>query len=220
MANNTETPAKKPSLLEATLLREDFIQTVATNLMKVNPNDYGTKGMDAANSTYQTLMNSEGMNEYKGNLNNKKQAEYTALGVAGEPSQISNADLSYEIIKQIDEVMSMSKLGELYDVVKKVAPGLDFKIDDKIKNMTANDLIQIAHNKKAITEKGFDLSKLSKEEQVGFTMYQTLSSAYKEMSALNLMSGSLYQKYNEQCKAISDELAPKPENPEGQETSQ
>lgn len=213
MTDKDKSKEKKSSALEDTLLREDFMQTVASNLIKSKPNEYGSKGLDAANSVYDQVMNSENMSAYRNQLNGKKQELYRSQGVAGEPSAMSNGDLSYEVMKQIDSVMSMSKLGELYSVIKKAVPGLDIKIPKGIENMTQNQLIEIASKKKALTEKGLDATKLSKEEQVAFAMYETLSSAYKELGAANLISNAIYQEFNEKGKILSDELKPKEEKP-------
>ena len=206
------TKQKESSVLERTLLREDFRGIVATNLIKSDSNKYGTQATQNAETSYDALMNSEYVQEIRKKAHQSQKAEYAKLGVAGESSYMSNQEISALIITQINEVMEMSKLGDLYAVVKKIAPGLDIKIDERIKGFTKKELLQSAIEKKAINEKGeLDSKKLSKEEQMAIEMYQNLSQAYKEIDATNLRTNALYARFNEMGSAINKELNPEPE---------
>ena len=207
MAEKENQPKEKKSKLEITL--EAFSGVVATNRIKLKPNEYGEKAYGFANSIYDVIMGSKNIGEMREQNYQASKAEYQRLGVAGEPTYLSNPELSRLILKQVEENMSSVKIGELYNAVKKFAPKLDIKIDDKIKNMSFNSLIDIIRERKAITKEGkLDLKKLSKEEQVAYSMYELISESYKEATVFNLMADAFYQSANETGKNLNKILQP------------
>lgn len=209
MAEKKDTKQKEASVLEKTLLREDFQGIVGSNYVKLH---YGKEAGEDIDKKYSSIMNGEKINEIRSQYHEEQKARYKSKGIAGEPSYLSHSDLSLLVAEQIDQVMLRSKLGKLYSVIKKVAPKLDIKISDKIKDMTMKELEEIMVKKNAITKDGkLDLNKLSKEEQSAYLMYNTLSDAYREISGANLIGKTAYEKYNEKGKVANDILEPKDE---------
>ncbi|MFA5953397.1 MAG: hypothetical protein WC812_02285 [Candidatus Pacearchaeota archaeon] len=215
MTEKKPEPKKEPSILEKTLLREDFMQIVGANLVKANPNEYGSRGVNYVDPVYSQVMNSEAVNNIRLNEYQKSKQEYEARGVFGDPSYLSNPEISNLVIRQIDEVMEKSSLGELYSVVKKIAPGLDFKLPDKLKGLSREEVINNVIKKGAITkEGGLDAKKLSPEEQDYFGFYQLISNAYKEISALSLMNSGFYSSINAMGNQLGEKYFPKPKEKE------
>jgi len=210
-----EDKKKEPSNLEKTLLRGDFQQIVGTNTAKSDPTRYGSFGLEVADPAYDNVMNSEAIQKLRTAEYQKKKAEYKANGVFGDPTYLSNPEVSNLVMKQIEEQMSLASLGELYSVIKKVAPSLDFKIPEQLKGLSQQKLLQSAIEKKALTEKGLDSKKLSEDEQNAFALYQTLSNTYKEANVLNLLNAGVYGQANQVGNAIWEKynLKPKEEAP-------
>jgi len=204
-----EDKKKEPSNLEKTLLRGDFQQIVASNLGQ-NFEKYGSFERDIAEPAYQQTMQSEEITKLRNSIHNQQKAEYKSRGVFGDPGYLSDPQMSNHIMTQIDEEMSLASLGELYSVIKKVAPSLDFKIPEQLKGLSQQKLLQSAIEKKALTEKGLDPKKLSEDEQNAFALYQTLSNTYKEANVLNLLNAGVYGQANQVGNAIWEKYNPKP----------
>jgi hypothetical protein len=201
---------KELSNLEKTLLRGDFQQIVGTNVAKSDPTRYGSFGLEVAEPAYDNVMQSEAIAKVRNAEYQNKKAEYQSRGVFGDPAYLSNPEVSNLVMKQIDEQMSIASLGELYNVIKKIAPGLDFKIPEQLKGLSQTKLMQSAIEKKALTDKGLDAKKLSEDEQNAFALYQTLSSTYKEANVLNLLNAGVYGQANAVGNAIWEKYNPKP----------
>lgn len=205
MANNGNSKEKEPSVLEKTLLSEDIQLTNATNRIKANPFKYGSQAYESSQGAYDAVMKGEEITKIRQGAYDSKKAEYQKLGVSGEPSYVSDSDVSALILKQTDEVIAMAKLGDLYNVIKKVDPSLDIKIPEKVKNISQLELM-----KKAVNEKGeFDEKKLTKEEKIAFSMINLVSEAYKEAIVNKVSQNEYYTSMKEAFKQMTEELEPK-----------
>lgn len=218
MAKNDKSKEKKPSNLELTALR--FGNLTGANELSKHPTTYGTNGEEIAGPAYRAALNSENMIEFKKQLQKQRDQEDERYHIAGQSESISDQEASRTAIKQTYEVMSMSKLGDVYNVVKQIAGELNFEIPEQLKDKIYVEVEQKI--KKQALENGgkIDPSKISKDDQNIINMYETLTNIYRKANARNILISGFLIEENERGKSIQDYYKPKPENPESQETPQ
>jgi hypothetical protein len=200
---NTEESAEQARALNVKkTLESKFIQNVAgSNLVKSNPYLYsGELGFRSAESLYDGTMSSEDAKKIKDQIFKQESDEGKKLGVAGEPTYPTGYDVSVQIMRQLEEILSISKLSELEKAVQEIGAKLDFKVPDELKNYIPTELIH-----KAAGEDGkVDVKSLSQEEQHALGLYQTLSEFYKRACALKAVQANYFADLNAQGTKIAD----------------
>ncbi len=205
MANETPTKEEMEQARATNVkktLESKFIQsTVGSNLVKTNPYLYtGELGFRSAESLYDQTMSSDDAKKLKEQIFNQRIKEGKELGVAGEPSYPSGYDVSFQIMKQLGEVLSISRLAELEKAVQDSGAKLDFKVPDELKDYISSELIN-----KSVGEDGkIDIKSLSKQEQDALGLYQVLSESYKRACALKASQANYFADLNAQGKQIAD----------------
>lgn len=207
--NNQSGLEEKLSIAKKTLENKDFQNILGSNQVKSNPFMYGQLGVQGADSTYSEIMKGDLINKTRNNLINQKKNSGDSLGVYGQPS-VSDYDVSIEIIQQIEENKKLLPLGELENITKEVAGGIEFEIPEELKNYNIKE-IETKIQRAEIEEirKGGKISpekiqgSLTEEEIDAFDVYQALSQAYNRGAALNSVEENYFSDINESLRQIS-----------------
>ena len=105
--------------------------------------------------------------------------------------------------------MKASYLEDLAEGVNKFAPGLEFKLPEKLKDYIPGELIQ-----KATEEKDGQImvnpEKLNEDEQVALRVYQNLREAYRLTAAKKAMDGNYLGDVKTTLDAIAEKYNPAP----------
>ena len=204
MEKEKTTQEKIAENLKATLESKFIQDVVGSNAVKTNPFMYGQLGLPGGEEAYLSAMSSEEANKIRQDDYNQKIKEGKQLGVAGEPSYATNYDLSLKIAKQVQEIMTLGKLGDLEGIVKTVAKGFEFEIPENLKNYSMQEVLA-----KAMNEKGeIDQTKLSEDEQKVLVAQQLLSQAYTRGVGLMASQSNYFADLNSQAKQIMDSYKP------------
>jgi hypothetical protein len=175
-------------------LESKFIQAVVGgNSIKANPLMYG-QASQGIEKTYDQVMEDEEANKMRKEIYQQKKQEGDQLGVIGEPAYPSNYDISLQIMKQVQSVMSMAKLDDLESIVKSVAKDLDFEVPKMLKDYSAYELMLKAQ----------EGEELSKDEQMALGSQQLLSQAYTRAVAFNVTKSNYFVDLNDQAGKIMD----------------
>jgi len=206
MTENQLTERESMRNLTLSTLERTLIQTtLGANLAK-DTTKYGSVGLESAKSAF----NSEEIKKAKEEKYQELSKQYEELGIAGEPTQLSNSDFSYEIIKGLESVMKNSYLEDLAEGVNKITPELKFELPDKLKGYILSELIQ-----KAAEEKDGKIminpEKLSEDEQIALRVYEKLKEAYRLTTAKNVTDSNYLGDVKEYLNAITEKYNPKKE---------
>jgi hypothetical protein len=189
--------------LESKIMQEAF----AGNSIKSQQWMYGQNGAMGGEFVYNSAMNSKEAQEAKQNMYHEKLIFGKKNGVAGEPSPISNYDLSLQWMQQMNEVLQIAKIGELEKYSTAMGAKLDFKVPEKLKNFNLNDLVKDGEIK---------AENLSGMQKDAYTLHSVLSEAYRTaVINIALEKGSYFQ-INQHGKEIVEKYKPKENKPEGQ----
>ena len=179
------TPRKSARNLTLRTLEDIVIKGIVGANTAKDTAKYGAIGANSA----EDVLNGEEIKKVKEGKYQELSNKYKELGIAGEPTQPSNSDISYEMIKRLENVMKNSYLEDLAEGVNKIAPELKFELPEKLKNYVPAELMQ-----KAAEEKDGELiinpKKLNEDEQVAFGVYNQLREAYKLTAAKDVMDSN------------------------------
>jgi hypothetical protein len=201
--------------VKKTLETKLFQNTVGTNFVLTNQSVYGSSGVASAQSLYDSTMTSDEAKKERDNMYRVEVTEYRKRGVFGDPAMPSNGDLSNKLIKQLNEVMAIARLGELEAQVKALTKGTPYELKselpEELKKYLNSDLqIKLAQN--ADGDGNVDPIKvLDKNELVAFRAYGTLTKAYKMACAKKVADVGYFAEVNEELKEIADAYKPKEE---------
>jgi hypothetical protein len=194
--------------LDAKLIQD----TLATNTILSNQNLYGSENVERAQNYYNALTSGEDFNKEINADYQKTVDAYKKMGIFGEPSRPSNADVSAKLVQQFNEITQIATLEELLtgakNAVKKAGAKIEEELPQELKNYTYTDLIKLAGEKGAISKDGkISIDKLGKNEQNAFKMYSALVGVYKEACIQRVCSP--FGEYNQAIKEICDSYNPK-----------
>lgn len=189
------------SSLEKTLIKNTLGANIASDTVK-----YGTRGAESAKN----IFNGEEIKKAKEEKYQELSKQYEGLGIAGEPTHPSNADISYEIIQGLEHVMENSYLEDLAEGVNKIAPELAFELPDKLKGYTLMILKGIIKDKKAVDEKTgrIDPEKLDENEKDALGVYEKLREAYRLTTAKQVTDSNYLGNAKEYLNAITEKYNP------------
>jgi hypothetical protein len=197
--------------LEAKLIQD----TLTTNAILNNQSLYGSENVERAQNYYSNLTSGEDFSKMR-EADYKQTADtYKKMGIFGEPSRPSNADISAKLIQQFNEVTQIATLEELLTGAKNAVKKAGAKIEQEelpqeLKNYTYTDLIKLAGEKGAISKDGkLSIDKLNKNEQNAFNMYNVLVGVYKEACIQRVCSP--FGEYSQAIKEICDSYKPQGE---------
>src|SRR4030042_7171923 len=182
-----------------TLESKLFQGVLGSNSVLTNQSLYGALGVNSAQSTYDDSMSSKEIKEIRDKDYQERAKEYRARGVFGEPAYPSNGDVSNKIIRQIDEIMAVAKLGELEKIAKDAGAKLTFEVPEDLKNYSEFELIQKAYNQE--TGK-LDLKVLSDKEQIASGFYQTLVKEYQRACVFKTIHKNFFTDLNAEGEAL------------------
>ena len=178
----------KPTLEQlacATIEDEEFQATVGANYILENQARYGEKGKLAAQSAYETAMNSEAIQKIRQRKYEEKKKEFEKNGVHGFPNYLSDPEISNEIINLTNQSMPMVSLGKLEEIVGGLAQGFEFEVPKELKDYVYKNLYQkvvehaMGNGENENGEIEFKPEEaLDKKEQAAWDMYQFLSNNY------------------------------------------
>jgi len=218
MTENQITPRESMRNLTLSTLERTLIQnTLGSNIIKKDPFKYGQMGLESAENSYDSLMSGEEVQKMKQEEYDATKEEYTKLGVAGEPSYPSNANISYKIMQGLENVMKTSYLEDLAEGVKKVVPKeqlpeklkeLIYDFPEKLKGYIHSELIQKAAEEKEDGKIMINLEKLSEDGQSAIASYQILREAYRRSVAMNIVNSNYLGDLNEKAKQIMEKYNP------------
>lgn len=213
MAENNELKKEIIDNAKKTLENKLFQDVLGSNQVKNNPFLYGQLASQGADSKYEESINTDEAKKIRDDLYGNKKRQGNALGVYGEPS-ISNYDVSLDIIQQVEENKKRLPLGELENVVKGVANGLQSGLPDELKEYVIVDIeekIQKAQIGEFKRTGKIDPEKikefLTEEEVDAFNTYQALSQAYNRGAALNSSQADYFSDSNQILKNISEKYS-------------
>lgn len=161
--------------LERILLNPFNRDIVASNYLRENESLFGELGKNAGNSYYEGAMVSDEAQRVRNKLYEEEKKEKKRLGIADEVPYTDN----YRVVKKIMEMRDSAFLGlplkRLEESIKKVVPGLEFKVPNELRDATGTELVMKQMY-------GNDLSEAEKHilNVIGY-----LKSAYTSSLALN-----------------------------------
>jgi hypothetical protein len=195
--------------LDAKLIQD----ALATNTVLSNQSEYGAENVERARSYYDTFTAGKEFSEEREKEYAKTAEAYKKMDVFGEPSRLSNGDLSAKLIQQFHEATQGATLEELLTGANKIIKASEDKIKQEelpkvLRNYTYKELVKIADKKGAINKDGsVSADKLSNDEHQAFDMYQNLIGLYKEACIERICSS--VGKYSKAIKEICDSYKPK-----------
>ena len=131
-------------------LRNDFYRTVlGTNILREDPNYFGSHYHNIGEKQYDPAMASEEATKLRQELYAQELAEGKKAKVADRPDMTSN----YQLSKYISDTISSSiagmvhpeigpvslKLGKLEEILKEITPGVNLKIPGELKRFTGHE---------------------------------------------------------------------------------
>jgi hypothetical protein len=197
--------------LDAKLIQD----ALATNTILSNQSLYGSENVERAQNYYSNLTSGEDFNKMREAEYKQTAENYKKMGIFGEPSRASNADISAKLVNQFNEITQVATLEELLTGAKNAVKKAGAKIEqeelpEELKNYSYTKLVELATKKGAISKDGkLSLDKLNKNEQNAFKMYDVLVGAYKEACIQRVCSP--FGEYNQAIKDICDSYKPKVE---------
>lgn len=203
---------KQRALIVKNTLEFKLLQTsVGYNLVKSSQGDWGEYGVMAATEAYNNAMNSPDGQKERKTLQEQKEAEYKKYGVVGE-AFVPNADLSLKLARQLEEVMHMTKFGEIEKYAKDLGAKLDFRVPEEMKNYSIAEILKTVVDKKKGTA---DLSKLSESYKEAYNFYENvLSRVYERACAVSTLKGADYfADINAQARQFGEKYALPKEEP-------
>ena len=202
--NDKKAEHGRETVIKNTLESQLFKDTIGSNFGKSNPQLIGGWGASGVGYAYQKVTGSEEFNKIRQDGYQAKMAEMAKYGVYGEASMPSNGDISLGVYKQIEAVQQEATLGELEKYCLSAGAKLDFNVPKELSKMKAGSLIQ-----KAMTEKGFNINKLSNAEKDALGMYTVLKESFTRACVLGV--ADFYLELNAQGKEIAEKYTKKPE---------
>jgi len=149
-------------------------------------------------------MTNEDAVKRKNEMYEKKQQDYNRVGVAGDPSYSNHQELSYSLLTQLQEVMTIAKFGEIEkhtkDIVEKLGGSkLEFQVPEDMKNYSIAGIMEKYKDEKTGT---VNLSKLSESDREAYMFYENfLSTSYKKACEATAASkGNYFAELNAQAK--------------------
>jgi len=201
------TNGKKPTLEDIAKMTLDApsIQKVAG--ANFAHNNFGEEGK----SVYEMYMASKEVKDIREKDYQERKEEYKSRKVVGDPSYLSDGDVTNKILEQIEENRPFVYLGDLEEIVKSIAPNFEFELPEELKKYNYSTLTKIAMEKGAIDEKNgtVDIKRLSKEEQEAFEKYNILVKAYDKACSLNMLNLYSFTELNAIDKAVTEKYHPK-----------
>ncbi|MDP2628831.1 MAG: hypothetical protein Q8P15_02955 [Nanoarchaeota archaeon] len=192
------TNEKEPKKSMAQAILEDKLRQ---NILGANKAHslFGDFGVQA----YQSFMAGEDILKTRHDTYNKIKEQYSQMGVVGEPSYPTDADVSAKIMKQISEMMHLISLGSLENILTGIDK-LEFKVPEKLKGFTQKGLI----SKALIPEKQeIDIKKLNEDEQNALKLFNSLTEAYGRMCAYRLVGKTYLSDINSVGKEIEEKYS-------------
>ena len=187
--------------VKATLESKVMQGVFGGNEVKSNPYFYGQAGLSGGDATYTNALNSKEVKETREALYKAKQKEKADLGISEEAPYPTNYELVSVLMKQLQEVQAMARVGELEKYAKAVGAKMDFEVPEALKGYSQAELLP-----KVINGEGkFDLGKLDEEEKAAFAMHQTLVQSYERGLGLKAAGANYFADINAQGKQIADE---------------
>lgn len=137
MAEKSEERRKEEARAEnvkKTLENKAFQKVLGTNKGKTNPYEFGQLAQPGIDEAYNDVTTEKDFVDKKKEL----QEQYNQLGVYGEAT---TSAVSAQIMRQIEEVKQMAKIGELEKYAKEAGADINFKIPEELKKYTVYDSI-------------------------------------------------------------------------------
>ena len=200
---------------------------VAGNEVKLKPNKWGDNAVSASEAYYSNSMYSETSNKIRKGLHEKDLETARRNGIAERPPTPSDFQLMSYAKALYDESFQNLSLGDLENIVKTKAGGLELKISEDIKKLSLADAQKDFFEEakiKGFYKEGEPLDMESIGEKMkdtksakNFALVQTyqgmLDEAYK-FALINLYTQkTFYESVNMQANKIHEELEVKKAGP-------
>lgn len=159
---------------------EHFLDFTGANETKHNQDMYGKFGVNCGASVYEDFLGNDAQaKEIRKQIQDKDKADAEGVGNY-EPVPIpQNFHVVQAILTQIQENQMRLKLGDLEKVVTGITGNLEFKVPEKLKEISYMEIM-----KKVMSEE-----KLTDDEKVAIKAYQVYGEAYKNFAAQKVMTG-------------------------------
>lgn len=189
-----------------TNLEFKLYQNIAgSNQVKSDPFLYGQLGLQGGEETYISSMDSEEIRKRKDQDYKQRRKEGERLGIAGEPAYPTDYSVSLRIVKQLEESKALLSLGELEEVIKNVASGLELSVPEEIsvpeelRDMFSYELM----------EKVAEGQTLTKKEEEALVRYELLSKVYNRCAAIRASRSGSFTDLKQMGEQISEKYRPK-----------
>jgi len=177
-----------------TLTNKLFQGVIGANGGMSNPMAFGALAQPGIKSAYGDVTGSEDFQKKRTEGYDEIVKAYQEMGVYGEPSMPSNADVSAKIAQQVTQVQQMAKISELEALAKDAGAKLDFEIPEALKGYSLFD----------VAKEGSKVDDATKRAVMG--TYQVLTTAYSR--GCTLAGIDYFKDLTEAGKNIVDQYAP------------
>ncbi|MFH1325283.1 MAG: hypothetical protein ABIH49_00740 [archaeon] len=172
------------------LENEFYLGLVGANALKRSPELYGKIATEIGNSLYSQFMTGDDAEKLRKKMSKQEMRERDVLGIADMPESPSNYAVMKFGISAVHNAVAGLPLGNLENIVRKVAPEVKLEIPEQLRLYSGNE------------------EKLSEEIRADVNKYKNLvltavteSAAYKLIDAhrydgLNATAEELGKKYN------------------------
>ena len=205
---------KKPTLEEIAKrdLQDEFYQGIVGSNLGQDVSQYGELGKQGAEAAYETLMDGDKVRKIIGDDYQARLQKGKRLGIVGQPNRLTPYDVSSKIAEMLQNDRAILPLGDLEEIVKSIATGLEFSVPEKLRKYIPQKLYLKAGEAKASGEDG---NGLSEKEVDALNSYQILSQAYDRGVALRASQSGYFADLNQLGKQISEKYKPKEKSAEG-----
>ena len=192
-----------------------YQDVLATNNYQVGVEN-GKRGVDSwLKGAYNNVTEDKAFSENREELYKNKREMMRSVGVYGEPSMPTNADIALGIVDTIHRSLNEIALEDLYSVMTSIDSNVKkYSLPEKGKNLSRAEIIKKAEEVGAIKDKDgrkiIDIEKLTQEYQEAFVALEDLREIYEE-SCSERLRNERRQKYFEQMNnAREEKFHPKP----------
>lgn len=206
MTNDKElTPEQKEEVRKGAVKNLEsklFQKVVGSNLVLSSPYEFGSVAMNGGQQTYGELGSDAEFNAIGEKSVKAQREEYRNAQIYGEPARPSTADISYQVKRIVESSKSQLCLGDLEESVLKVGAKLKFKVPEKMKKLSVQEIYARLSKEKR--------EKPSDEERDVLNMYTLLGKAYDTQCAvagidyfgeINALGKEIEEKYADKKKA-------------------
>lgn len=213
MVNKPLTPEEaenwRATIVKKTLESKVMQGASAVTSIRNDPYTHGSAAYKIANSQYGNVVFSSEANEVRKQMYNKTLEGYQKAGRTDLP-QIGDNDVLYGMSQQVAEVTQFARVGELYNICKKLSGKLD-DMPNEFKEIENISLAELREKYTNPTTKKFDPKQMSKTDKLANDAIVYLSEMYQRACVVNLVKGSTFDDLVGGLDKIKEELKGNPE---------